>query len=73
MKKFNEAFIDNKLDKLLTPMEVANILGVSVNTLNVWRCTKRYNLSYIKTGRSVRYRSEDVQRFITEREVNITG
>lgn len=47
MSKFNEAFVDNKLDKLLTPEEVANILGVSVNTLNVWRCTKRYNLPYI--------------------------
>ena len=34
MSKFNEAFVDNKLDKLLTPEEVANILGVSVNTLN---------------------------------------
>ena len=73
MSKFNETFIDIKLDKLLTPEEVANILGVSVNTLNVWRCTKRYNLLYIKLGRSVRYRSENVQRFIKEREVGISG
>ncbi len=73
MSKFNEAFVDNKLDKLLTPEEVANILGVSANTLNVWRCTKRYNLPYIKLGRSIRYRYEDVQHFIKEREVGMNG
>lgn len=72
MTNFNDAFINNKLDKLLTPQEAARILGVSVNTLNVWRCTKRYNLSYIKMGRSVRYRPEDVQRFIETREVKLT-
>ena len=71
MTKFNDAFIENKLDKLLTPEQVANILGVSVNTLNVWRCTKRYNLPYIKPGRCERYRNEDVQRFIKEREINM--
>ena len=73
MSKFKDAFIENKLDKLLTPEEVASILGVSVNTLNVWRCAKRYNLPYIKLGRSVRYRYEDVQHFIKSREVAIIG
>ena len=35
---------------LLTPIEVAKLLGVTVETLNVWRCTHRYNLSYVKIG-----------------------
>ncbi|SIT08820.1 helix-turn-helix domain-containing protein [Paracoccus saliphilus] len=52
---------------LMTPDQVAAYLGVSVETLNVWRCTKRYNLPYIKAGRLVRYRREDVDAFITDR------
>ena len=54
-------------DRLLTPEEVANILGLSTETLNVWRTTKRYNLPYIKSGRLVRYRAHDVQAFIETR------
>ena len=56
-----------KINKLMTPTEVAEILGVSVETLNVWRATKRYNLNYIKSGRLVRYRIEDVEAFIASR------
>lgn len=56
-----------KINKLMTPIEVAEILGVSVETLNVWRATKRYNLNYIKSGRLVRYRIEDVEAFIASR------
>lgn len=52
------------ITKLLTPQDVATLLQVSVETLNVWRCTKRYNLPYIKAGRLVRYRAEDVGAFI---------
>jgi excisionase family DNA binding protein len=52
---------------LMTPDEVATYLGVSVETLNVWRCTKRYNLPYIKAGRLVRYRIEDLETFVTSR------
>lgn len=52
---------------LMTPDEVASCLAVSVETLNVWRCTKRYNLPYIKAGRLVRYRLQDVEAFITSR------
>lgn len=52
---------------LLTPSQVAEYLGISTETLNVWRSTKRYNLPYIKAGRLVRYRIEDVEAFITSR------
>lgn len=53
--------------KLLTPRDVAEILGVSVETLNVWRATKRYPLPYVKSGRLVRYRQQDVDAFIASR------
>ena len=50
--------------KLLTSEEVSEILGVHTHTLAVWRCTGRYNLPYIKTGRLVRYKETDVLAFI---------
>jgi len=55
--------------KLLTPQQVAQILGVNIETLNVWRATKRYDLKYVKSGRLVRYRSQDVEAFIESRLV----
>ena len=55
------------LPNLLTPEQVAEVLGVTTHTLAVWRYDNRYNLSYVKTGRLVRYRECDVQAFIEER------
>ena len=52
---------------LMTPEQVAEYLGVSTETLNVWRCTKRYNLPYVKAGRLVRYRLADVEAFVASR------
>ena len=52
---------------LMSPEQVAEYLGLEVETLNVWRCTKRYNLPYTKIGRLVRYRAEDVEAFVTSR------
>lgn len=52
---------------LLTKERVAQILGVTIGTLAVWRSTKRYKLPYVKSGRLVRYREEDVQAFINSR------
>jgi hypothetical protein len=53
-----------KLEKLLTPADVAGLLRVKVGTLAVWRCTMKYSLAFRKVGRLVRYRAEDVQAFI---------
>lgn len=52
---------------LLTATEVSQILGITPGTLAVWRATKRYDLPYVKSGRLVRYREEDVEAFITSR------
>lgn len=53
--------------KLMTPQEVADYIGVSVETLNVWRATRRYNLPYVKVGRLVRYKMRDILAFLEER------
>jgi|GEM_PF-6305131 len=36
--------------ELLTRREAAAYLGVSEQTLAIWKCTGRYNLPYIKIG-----------------------
>lgn len=53
--------------RLLTPVDVSEMLSVSVETLNVWRTTRRYPLPYVKVGRLVRYRAADVDSFINRR------
>ena len=55
--------------ELLSPAEAAHRLGVTVNTLETWRCNKRYRLSYIKVGGRVRYRQADLDAFLESRRV----
>ncbi len=54
------------LPKLLRPEEVAELLGVDLHTLAVWRCEGRYNLPYVKVGRLVRYPEDSVKNFVRE-------
>ncbi len=56
--------------QLFTPIETAKILGVTRQTLAVWRTTQRYPLPYVKTGRLVRYKAADVEQFITDRTIS---
>jgi len=51
--------------KFFTPVEVAQLLGVKVQTLSVWRCHGRYpELQWHKFGRRIRYSEQDVYSFI---------
>lgn len=54
-------------DKLINNAEAANYLGVSPGTLDVWRCTKRYRIPFIKVGRLVKYRKSSLDEFIASR------
>jgi excisionase family DNA binding protein len=49
---------------LLSRKEAATYLGVSEQTLAIWKCTKRYNLPFVKIGRLVKYRRADLDDFI---------
>lgn len=51
--------------QLLTPKQVSEMLGVSEQTLAIWRCQKRYPLAYVKIGRYVRYQRDDVASFVS--------
>jgi len=59
----------NENDRLLSREEAAQFLGVSKGTLEVWACTKRYNLPYIKVGRLVKYWLSDLHAFAQSRKI----
>lgn len=54
-------------DPLRTEKEAAEFLGVKPATLQIWRCTGRYPLPYIKIGRLVRCRQSALDAFLTQR------
>lgn len=58
------------LSNLLSPSEASAILGVTVGTLAVWRSTKRVDIPFVKIGRSVKYRPEDLQEHISRQSVS---
>ena len=57
------------IEPLLTPKQVAKILGVKPKTLGYWKCVGRYDLPCIKIGRKNMYRPADVEAFIERRTV----
>jgi len=56
---------------LLSRREAAQYLGVEPRTLDVWACTGRYKLKYIKVGRLAKYRKEDLDDFLLRRTINV--
>lgn len=60
-------------NSMLTASEAANFLGVTVGTLEVWRSTGRHGITYIKIGRKVRYKIEDLEQFIVSRTFTNTS
>jgi hypothetical protein len=49
---------------LMSRREAATYLGVTEQTLAIWKCTGRYNLPCVKIGRLVKYRQLDLDAFI---------
>lgn len=58
--------------KLLTPAELANILGLNIASLRNWRW-KGKGPKYIKVGHLVRYKQSDVNEFIDEQSRTSTS
>ena len=54
------------IPKLLCEKEAAEALRVKPQTLAAWRCRGTVTLPFVKVGRLVMYREEDVIRFIEE-------
>lgn len=59
--------ITNQSAELLSEKEAAKTLCLATNTLQVWRSTGRYGLPFIKIGSKVRYRREDLQKWLEDR------
>lgn len=55
---------------LMSRPAAAAYLGIAVDTLATWACTKRYNLPMVKIGRVVKYRRADLDDFIAARTVS---
>ena len=53
--------------ELLNSKETAEYLGVTENTLAVWRTNKRYKIPYIKVGHLIKYRLSDLEHWLDER------
>lgn len=58
-------------DPILGNTQAAEYLGVTPRTLEVWRCTKRYFIPYVKVGRLVRYRQSALDAFLASRTVEV--
>ncbi len=57
--------------RLLTPEEVAHLLGLSVETLAQWR-SQRKGIPFVKLSRNVvRYLQVDLDSWIAERTVTV--
>ncbi|MDD5268106.1 MAG: helix-turn-helix domain-containing protein [Methylococcales bacterium] len=54
----------SKDDKLLTTESAAAFLVIPAATLTKWRSTGAYNLPYVKIGHAVRYRRQDLDRWL---------
>lgn len=59
--------------ELLTTEEAAARMGLRPQTLCVWRTAGRYNLPYVRCGRLIRYRPEDIDAFLRGRTQTHTG
>ena len=62
--------IPPKNTELLSSSEASIYLGITPGTLEVWRCTKRYQIPFIKVGRLVRYRKSELDNFLNRRTVD---
>lgn len=58
-------------DKLLNSQQTSDFLGITKDTLAVWRTTKRYPIPYIKVGHLIKYKLSDLERWLDSRTKNI--
>ncbi len=57
---------------VMTVGQAATYLGLAVSTLNKWRCHGGGPV-YIKMGRAVRYRTEDLELFLLNSRAKSTS
>jgi hypothetical protein len=58
-------------DALLTEWQAADLLSLSIRTLQAWR-TKRCGPSFVRAGRAIRYRRRDLNAWMDINTVSPT-
>lgn len=58
-----------KKPDMMSTAEAAAYLDLKEGTLAIWRCTKRYSLTFIRVGRRIQYRKSDLDAFLASRTV----
>ena len=56
--------------ELLTPEQVSELTGLSVDTLAQWRSKKRH-IDFLKIGRRIRYDRRDVEQYLERCRVSV--
>lgn len=56
-------------DALITEVQAANLLRLSVRTLQAWR-PKGYGPAFVRAGRAIRYRKIDLDTWVEGQVVN---
>jgi len=54
------------MEKLLTPQEIADILGVQPSTIYQW--THQGYIPHVKIGKFVRFKEKDVEKWVERKE-----
>lgn len=57
--------------QLLTPEQVSELTGLSIETLAQWRFRKRH-LAYLKIGRRIRYDPNDIDQYLARCRVSVS-
>jgi len=66
-------YTEKNVPTQINETDASKVLDVKPATLGNWRCTGRYNLPFIKTGRLVRYRVADLAAWIAKRRMGGEG
>lgn len=59
-------------DPLLTEVDAARVLSLSSRTLQAWRA-KPFGPRFIRVGRAIRYRRQDIEEWVSEQTVRPTS
>lgn len=57
------------VNKLLSPAELAEALGISIETVYAWTSQKR--IPYIKMGKLVRFSRNEVNKWLGDKKIDI--
>lgn len=62
--------MDNDIEtRLLSQKDAAKMLGTTVGSLNVLRSQGRSPIPYVRWGNRIRYRREDIEKWIADNTI----